>query len=383
MTELHLHEMWTTQSPLTQTLLEQFKQSSYSPKLRFSKTVFKKALTCILANLFQAKKYNCKLIYSRQGNNQKVNAPIIDFLTSIGYVTNYVQKQSSHNTKSSTCELTSETYEAKREEVIVMLANDVPFIKLRSGGKNKKTLPLPNKPNLIKKLNSTIKAYNEMWLENDVCDAGGDLVIPFGNRSFTDDLTKGGRFYWHGQTATKAERKGFLINGEPTLELDYKAIHFNLLYNDVGQELKGDPYFTDGYDRKVIKLAMISFMNISTRKAFVQKVTLSGKMENSKCDGFIDGMPAGINGKDLADSICNRHSAIQHLFHGKDIGIKLQRRDSEVMDYCLAKLINMNIPCLPYHDGIRFPQSKNDEVYAIMREAYLVVTGFNIQVDAA
>lgn len=382
MKELHLHSMWTTVSPLSVELLNQFKQSQFAPSTRFNKHVYQKAIRCLLANLFQSKRFNCRLIYNRDTSKStkgvRVYVSIIDFLTSIGYVNNYIVKAGTHNKKASTCELVENIYQAKRDEVIVMLSNDEPFINLRTGGKDKKPLPLPNKPTLIKKLNRTIKAYNEFWLDNEVRDSHGNLIVPFGRRSFTNDLYHGGRFYWHGQTATKEERKGFIINGEPTAELDYKAIHFNLLYNDVGMELDGDPYFTDGFDRKVIKLAMISFMNIGTRTAFERKVTLSGNQANKNIDGFIEGMPEGIKGKDLAKAIDKRHEPIKHLFHGKDIGIKLQRRDSEIMDYCLDKLIKMDIPALPYHDGIRFPESKRDEVYSVMREAYKQTTGFNI-----
>ena len=83
--------------------------------------------------------------------------------------------------------------------------------------------------------------------------AGRKQVISLGpdnkfvTRVFNEGLAanwkRGGRFYrgWW-QQIDKEDRCKIYINDKPTLEVDFKAFHPNLLSNELGVKLSGDPY---------------------------------------------------------------------------------------------------------------------------------------------
>ena len=72
----------------------------------------------------------------------------------------------------------------------------------------------------------------------------GDLTAKSLHRVFNDGRwDHGGRLYGgHWEYAPKARRKLLTINGEPTAELDFKALHPRLLYGRLGLEMASDPY---------------------------------------------------------------------------------------------------------------------------------------------
>lgn len=379
---LHLRSWWTcNKTPLNE--FNQFKLSSYRPK-RLVKKSYLAELNHLLANLIYAANVGRYVIYIRdtKGSGSVTNR-IIDWMTDCGMVHHVKGQRNQFKGIASRVWLTEQTkLDFTRRKVEVQLAKGIPFIQLRDA--NKKTVSLPSKPTLIKQLNAPCEAMNRLWLQNDAVFSDTDEpVTPFLHRSFNESFDFGGRFYFPSQTEPSQRRDSILINGESTVELDYKAIHFNLLYADIGLQFTGDPYVTEGYDRKVIKLAMLSFLNCEHRAAWCANITRSGNPDNAHMKGFIDGMPLDVQGKNLAAAIDERHAPIADQFHKTKIGIRLQRRDSEIMSICLLECSKLNIPVLPYHDGIRCPESAKEGVYKIMKDAYKQVTGFEIVVEVS
>ncbi len=79
-----------------------------------------------------------------------------------------------------------------------------------------------------------------------------------GRRIFTGNFSGHGRFYCSLQNVPSEARLSMLINGEPVIETDIKALHPTLLYNLAGVKMDGDdPYVVPGYPRKHIKLAFV------------------------------------------------------------------------------------------------------------------------------
>ena len=74
----------------------------------------------------------------------------------------------------------------------------------------------------------------------------------------------GGRFYGHYQNLPKTDRARILIDGTRTVEPDYKAIHFSILYALEGLQFVGDPYLVPNYEhmRPVFKLLCLQFHTI-------------------------------------------------------------------------------------------------------------------------
>ena len=94
--------------------------------------------------------------------------------------------------------------------------------------------------------------------------------------------------------------------------------------------------------------------------------------------GFIENIPTNANGSELLQLIMDRHHPIAHHFGTKNIGLKLQKLDSELMALALNKLVG--IPCLPVHDSIRCRLSDMRMVTDAMIEAFRELHGQKIVV---
>ena len=94
--------------------------------------------------------------------------------------------------------------------------------------------------------------------------------------------------------------------------------------------------------------------------------------------GFIENIPEDANGGDYLRLILDRHEPIAHHFGTKNIGLRLQNMDSELMALILDKL--QGVPCLPVHDSIRCRVSDMDKVEQAMIDAFKELFGQGIPV---
>jgi hypothetical protein len=87
----------------------------------------------------------------------------------------------------------------------------------------------------------------------------GDLANP--------KFNQGGRFYggWWQQIPSEY-RSRLRIDGKKTVELDYSAMHFYMMYSEKGLATPtSDPYTVDGIDRKSAKVALNIALNASSK----------------------------------------------------------------------------------------------------------------------
>lgn len=96
--------------------------------------------------------------------------------------------------------------------------------------------------------------------------------------------------------------------------------------------------------------------------------------------GFINNIPEGAKGGDYLDLIFDRHKLIAHHFGTENIGLKLQKLDSELMALVLTKLDA--IPCLPVHDSIRCRVSDMGVVRNAMVDSFEEMFGQSIVVTS-
>lgn len=373
-------------------------------------------LDCVLANLLSAYNTNSQLLYSRMSGNNKdcrTTKQIVDYLEAHDMVVNVIGKANEYQGNSSWMVPTDKLkHEFEVSRVKVALNKDASMVIVRDKDGNEKQLNRirTRQPLKLKEASNPTQDYNRVWLEHDVT-LGGRYLVPFCRRIFNESLEYGGRFYGASHlTLPKAQREQVLIDGEPTIEPDFKAMHFTLLYAQVGIELNpmiDDPYLIDGFDRQTAKLASLVLLNSENIGRFKANITKSGNpknkavMEAYKADmelfikrssqglpteqprkpaiakGFIWGMPDNIQGGDLLNSICKRHEPIAHLFGTEKIGVSLQNIDSNIMAKTIQQLTALDIPVLPVHDSLRCRESDCDTVMNAMRLAYKAVTGFN------
>ncbi|MGL4936386.1 hypothetical protein, partial [Shewanella sp.] len=376
-------------------------------------------LDCILANLCAAINSNSQLLYSRNKSNGDYLNTIraIDYLESKGLIINVIGKANEYQGNSSwmipTQKLVAEIEAAK---VRVALKKDYSMVIVRDKDGNEKQLSRfkTRQPALLRSLSNPVQDYNAMWLDHSATYLGR-YITPFCRRIFNVDLSHGGRFYGGSHLVMpKAERQLIKIDDQDTIEPDFKAMHYCLIYARAGIQLNpllDDPYSIDGYTRATIKLASLVLLNSSDLARFKANITKSGSPENKAVmaqyeadykrfimrssqgletkqpvkpkvsEGFISGMPDHIKGDDLLAAILAKHSPIAHFFGSDRIGLKLQLTDSQIMASVISQLAAVNVPLLPIHDSIRVKATDCQAAVRAMKAAYRAITGFEAVVE--
>lgn len=172
----------------------------------------------------------------------------------------------------------------------------------------------------------------------------------------------GGRFYggWW-QALPKSARQRLLIDGEETVELDYRALHPRLCYHLEGFPLgpKVDPYTLQGLPdalRPVVKTAFNQLLNITAGTPKAPK-------------GAVGKLPRGLSYKALVAQIEAEHAPISRWFRAGR-GVELQHIDSEMALSTLDYLRHRGICCLPVHDSFIIPRSAEFVAGQTMAMAY-------------
>jgi hypothetical protein len=132
----------------------------------------------------------------------------------------------------------------------------------------------------------------------------------------------------------------------------------------------GNPKVQQEYERYKVRRGQYEYL-----KSLALKATEPTKPMSIR-KGFIENIPADSNGSELLQLIMDRHHPIAHHFGTKNIGLKLQKLDSELMSMALNKLVG--IPCLPVHDSIRCRVSDMEQVSNAMIDAFKELHGQNI-----
>jgi hypothetical protein len=146
---------------------------------------------------------------------------------------------------------------------------------------------------------------------------------------------------WEGQSLPSRQRAVMLINGEPTLEPDFVALHPSIIYAMRGVHLVGDPYETAEFPRAHGKVGFNIALNAksySTARAAIAR------------DLNLDMATATR----LLRAITLKHRAVSDLFLS-DAGVRLMRIDSDIALNTVMSCQDRGIPVLPVHDSFITP----------------------------
>lgn len=189
------------------------------------------------------------------------------------------------------------------------------------------------------------------------------------------------------ETMPKECRKHIQIAGEPTVELDYSALHPNLLLWLTGSPECADPYSRiaeeAGLSREAVKALMLRLINANTEADFCRTVTRSGNPEEKAevardsakaFDGFIEGIPSAYTGGEFIEAVTRAFPTFTGVI-GSGIGLTLQYHDSEIMIDVLSRCMDAGFIGLPVHDSVIVPISRQDEARRFMADAYAERTG--------
>lgn len=192
----------------------------------------------------------------------------------------------------------------------------------------------------------------------------GDNAVNLGSttlyRVFNVDFKTGGRFYGHFvQGLPKKVRARLTIEGEPVVEPDYKAHHPRILYELESLLLPDDPYDIHGWERNVVKVALLIMINAPSwqraRGAIMHRLGLTHD-----------------EARRLVHDIEHRHAPIAKYFHS-GAGRWLQCYDSRMAERILLEAMRQGTQVLPIHDSFITPVSHGDRVRELMEMAFQTV----------
>jgi hypothetical protein len=188
----------------------------------------------------------------------------------------------------------------------------------------------------------------------------GDSIANLGNtalyRIFNETFRKGGRFYGHWvQGLPKKIRKLLTINSERVAEPDYKAHHLRILYGRAGLLPPDDPYDLDGWERNIVKMALLIMINAPSPQKVRGAITHHLRLDPN-------------DARRLVQDLERRHAPIAEHFQS-GAGCWLQRLDSDMAEIVLLGLTKKGIPAVPIHDSFVTPVRHRAVVVDRMEEA--------------
>lgn len=222
----------------------------------------------------------------------------------------------------------------------------------------------------VKTYNSLLESTN-ITLDESSCEhkinASTDFTSKRVVRIFNDNSWNlGGRFFGGWWQKIKSEnRRHIKINGQKTVEVDYKAFHIYLLYSIVGLNFfeysNDDAYSVDGYDtddvhRSFFKTVLLTVLNSRNEAEAIKgirwktiKTTKKGKpsKDRLKLPPDID-YETGI--KKAIDSFMIKHNRVSRFFY-TNIGKCLQFFESEIAETIIVHFTSKQIPILCIHDS--------------------------------
>jgi hypothetical protein len=173
----------------------------------------------------------------------------------------------------------------------------------------------------------------------------------------------------------KHMRPFILINGEPTIELDFSALHIRMLYHKEGINYPKDPYVIEPYGhelRKTFKVVGLIAINVDSEGNAYGPIYQELKDRNIPLPNFKRPL------KTLVDIFKKVHMPIEkYLF--SDAGIRLLNLDSQIMNSILMRLMDEKILGLSVHDSVIVQKEHESKLREIMIQEYEAVMGFKPQ----
>lgn len=176
------------------------------------------------------------------------------------------------------------------------------------------------------------------------------------------------------QNIPKDQRRNIFIDGQPTVELDYKSLHPRIAYHKIGQDLTTDPYVIGiNGTREIGKQAFLILLNSKSRNNAVKALRDSLIEENMP-------IPANLCLKSFLQTLEQHHQQISNFFY-KCIALDFQWIDSQIAEGVLLKFASLDKPCFAIHDSFVVKQEDEallrqtmiDEYQKVVKTQYLPV----------
>lgn len=196
-------------------------------------------------------------------------------------------------------------------------------------------------------------------------------------------FNQGGRFYdAEYQKLSEAERSWIIINGNKTVEIDYKSYHPRMLYHELGIEIKGDLY-TMVDPREELRKAIKKMLNIMINSCsdYNAMTGFEKYLDSEKGKEVKLAMEKNdVTPKDLIKMIRAKHKRIEKYFSSKE-GVKKQYVDSIIAMRIMKYFLRKKIACLCVHDSFIVEEKYERELYALMIIEYKKIFGFEPELE--
>jgi hypothetical protein len=206
------------------------------------------------------------------------------------------------------------------------------------------------------------------------------------NGGLADNWERGGRFYrgWW-QQIDKEDRCKIYINDKPTLEVDFKALHPNLLSNELGVKLPNDPY-----DLGELLLPQV-VTSTEVQRAYVKLLVLMGinaDSDKKAFQAFRNNDRKDKLGQSLTDiqlavllkKFIEKHPQFDGVLNTGQ-ALRLMNIDSQIANLVIDHLTQQSIPVLCIHDSFIIQYDKEPELRRILDQATHQVTTSRISHD--
>jgi len=192
----------------------------------------------------------------------------------------------------------------------------------------------------------------------------------FNNR----DWEQGGRFngaWWIG--CPSPLRPYILIDGKRTVEVDYSGLHAAMLFAEAGKKIPPDPYsrcltHTGGAEeRKLVKVTFNALLNAHRIEQLSE----------------VDDYSEDLTGRDwnaFKRFIVSSFPTIEHHF-GSGVGLRLQRKDSDLAEAVMLRFAEMGYACLPVHDSFIVHHGMQDVLTTTMKAVFKGMFGVANETD--
>lgn len=185
-----------------------------------------------------------------------------------------------------------------------------------------------------------------------------------------------GRYYggWW-QRTPKTYRSGIQLNGSPTCEIDFSAIHMVLLYaiagidywNDIGT----DPYLLDDFEqsdeiRSLLKVIVLVAVNAKSRKQALE--ALRYKIRTTDREEFGWFTEGDYDLKDILNRFVKKHEPIKSSFF-KSNTFSVMYIDAQIAEYIINHFTDQGIPVLAIHDSFLINRVHEGDLRSAMQTA--------------
>lgn len=207
--------------------------------------------------------------------------------------------------------------------------------------------------------------YTPSWATKPVALAPESLRY---DRIFINDFETYGRFTAPFQSLSKADRATIWINGQPTCECDFTAMHPMLLYAAAKADPPADLYRLPGIPaswRPYVKLALL--ISINARDPEAAATALASRV------------PPDVIVSRIMAALRKYHAPIAKYFWSNS-GIKLMYLESEIAEGVMRRCMAGHVPVLGMHDGFICRRADAEKVKEMMAMAFREVTGYTREV---